>query len=119
MINWSRQMAIFGWFDTSEADQFAQAIADDLSGRIPANAGNGGKKLSLERLQNAQQAIIARAQAFARNHRLNWYSRAHLGNTFRWALSEKGYDKAFVDTWTHNLLVAISTAKSTQPPSQR
>lgn len=107
-------MPIFGWFNTAEADQFAKAIADDLMGRIPVSAGGGGKALSPERIRNAHQAIVARAQAFARSHKLSWYSRAHLGNTFRWVLSEKGYDKAFVDTWTHNLLVAVSTPKAGQ-----
>ena len=102
-------MPMFGWFNTSEADQFAKAIADDLMGRIPIPTGNGDRVISPERMRNAQQAIIARAQAFARTHKLNWYSKAHLGNTFRWILSEKGYDKVFVDTWTHNVLVAVST----------
>ena len=105
-------MLTFGWFDTAEADKFARAIADDLSGRIPAPTGSSGKVVTAERMHNAHQAIISRASAFARTHKLNWYTRAHLGNTFRWTLLEKGYDKAFVDTWTHNLLVAISASRN-------
>lgn len=104
-------MLLFGWFDTREADTFAKAIADDLMGRLPASVEDGGKKLTPERVHNAHQAIIARAGAFARDHKLNWYRKAHLGNTFRWVLLEKGYDKEFVDIWTHNLLVAVSVLK--------
>lgn len=104
-------MGIFSWFNTAEADKFARAIAGDLMGRIPAPSSGGTKAPTAERVRNAEQAIFARTQAFARNHKLNWYSKAHLGNTFRWVLVENGYDKLFVDTWTHNLLVAVSTSK--------
>ena len=104
-------MPMFGWFDTREADTFARAIADDLMGRLPVSAEESGKMITPERVNNAHQAISSRASAFARTHKLNWYTKAHLGNTFRWALLEKGYDKAFVDTWTHNLLVSVSLSK--------
>lgn len=105
-------MPLFGWFDTREADAFAKAIADDLMSRVPVAVESATKMLTPERIHNAHQAIIARASAFGRDHRLNWYRKAHLGNTFRWALVEKGYDKEFVDTWTHNLLVAVSVSRS-------
>jgi hypothetical protein len=104
-------MPLFGWFDTREADVFAKAIADDLMGRVPVSAVGATKSLTPERMHNAHQAIIARAGAFARDHKLNWYRKAHLGNTFRWTLVEQGYDKEFVETWTHNLLVAVSVSR--------
>lgn len=104
-------MAIFGWLDTTEADAFAKSVADDLAGRIPMPAGDSRKQITPERLRNTHEAIITRAAAFARNHKLNWYKKAHLGNTFRWVLLEKGYEKAFVETWTHNLMVAVSSTK--------
>lgn len=111
-------MGIFSWFDTAEADNFARAIADDLMGRMPLPAGGDARLPTAERVRNTEQAIFARAQSFARSHRLNWYTRAHLGNTFRWALLEKGYDKMFVDTWTHNLLVALSRSGDRPPVRQ-
>jgi hypothetical protein len=101
-------MSIFGWFDTNEVDAFAKAVADDLVGRIPATSEENRKEPTLERLHNANEAIISRASAFGRRHNLNWYKKAHLGNTFRWILLERGYDTKLVDTVTHNLLVAIS-----------
>lgn len=104
-------MSMFRWFDTREADTFAKAVADDLAGRIPAPMGEHQKKITPERMGNAHEAITARASAFGRVQKPNWYKKAHLGNTFRWALLEKGYDKEFADTWTHNLLVAISSTK--------
>jgi hypothetical protein len=79
-------MPIFGWFDTREADAFAEAIADDLTGRIPPPVGGRRKQLTADGVRNAHEAIIARASAFSRAHKLNWYKKAHLGNTFRWVL---------------------------------
>jgi hypothetical protein len=110
-------VGILNWFDTAEADKFARAIASDLMGRLPVASGSDVKAPTSERVRNTENAIFARAQAFARDHKLNWYSKAHLGNTFRWVLVEGGYDKLFVDTWTHNVLVALSTSK--QPPPAR
>ena len=104
-------MSIFGWFDTQEADTFAKSIADDLTGRIPLSVGESRKQVTPDRVRKTHEAFVGRAGAFARVHKINWYKRAHLGNTFRWVLLEKGYDKEFVDTWTHNLLVAVSRTK--------
>lgn len=106
-------MPLFGWFDKREADTFARAVADDLSGRIPPAAEDTKKKMTSDRVRNAHDAILSRANAFARTHRLNWYKKAHLGNTFRWVLLERGYDKEFVDAWTRNLLVALTNSKRT------
>jgi hypothetical protein len=105
-------MSVFGWFNTQEADQFAKAVVDDLAGRLPPSVDENRKKITADRVRNAHEAIIARAAAFARTHKLNWYKKAHLGNTFRWALLERGYDKEFVDTWTHNLLVAVANRQN-------
>jgi hypothetical protein len=104
-------MSIFSRFDTKEADTFAKSIAEDLMGRLPLHAAEGNKKITPERLHNTHQAISSRAGAFARAHKLNWYTKAHLGNTFRWILLEQGYDKEFVDAWTHNLLVSVTGVK--------
>jgi hypothetical protein len=94
--------------NTSDAEQFARALATDLMGRVPL-ATETQRPLTQERLKNAHEAIVARSAAYARTHKLNWLQKAKLGNTFRWQMLEKGYDKAFVDTWTHNVLVALAT----------
>ncbi len=107
-------MSLFAWFDTREAGAFAKAIAEDLMGRIPPSK-DGGNKATVERVRNTHQAIVSRASAFARGHRLNWYKKAYIGNTFKWVLAEKGYDKEFVDNWTRDLLVAVSLSKEKSP----
>lgn len=101
-------VAILEWFDTREAEQFARAVADDVTGRLPLPGDGRQNKITTVRLRNAHDAIMARAAAFGRTHKLNWYKKARLGNTFRWELLESGYDKAFVETWTQALLLAIN-----------
>jgi hypothetical protein len=108
---------MFKWFDTQDTDNFAKAMAEELMGRVPAAIAGGQKTVAETRLRNAHDAIIARAAAHARRHKLNWYQRARLGNTFRWLLLDKGYDKEFVDVWTHNMLVAV-TSPDVSTPSQ-
>lgn len=104
-------MGLFNWFNTSEVDEFAKAIAKDLVGRLPPVNSGGSKKVTPERVNNAREAVLARANAFARNHKINWYRKAHLGNTFKWELLNAGCDQEFADTWTYDLMVAISSRK--------
>lgn len=104
-------MAIIPWFDTKEVDQFARALAQDLVGRMPP--ANAGKKITPERLHNTRDAIVSRTAAFARTHKINWYKKAHLGNTFKWELQDAGYDQGFVDAITYDVVLALTPAKKT------
>jgi hypothetical protein len=104
-------MAILTWFDTSEVDEFARALAQDLIGRLPVNQPENGKKTTPERLRNTRDAILSRTAAFARTHNINWYKKAHLGNTFKWELRSAGYDQQFIDAMTYDVLVAITPVK--------
>ena len=104
-------MTLFDWFSTTEVDNFARALAKDLVGRLPPPIPDGGKRITPERVSNAREAIFARSAAFARAHPINWYRKAHLGNTFKWELLNAGCEQAFADSWTYDLLVVISSKK--------
>lgn len=104
-------MAILTWFDTNEVDEFARALAQDLIGRLPSAQFETGNKITPERLKNTREAILSRTSAFARTHRINWYKKAHLGNTFKWELRGAGYDQQFIDAITYDVLVAITPVK--------
>lgn len=105
-----RAMSILTWFDTKEVDEFARTLAGDLIGRFPPPPGPA-KKATPERMRNSHDAIVSRAAAFARMHKINWFKKAHLGNTFKWALLDAGYDQEFVDVMTHDLLLAITPVR--------
>ena len=104
-------MATIRWFNTKEVDEFARALAQDLIGRLPPPTAGTSKKFTPERLNNTRQALQARAMAFARTQKLNWYKKAHLANTFKWELREAGYEGKFVDAWTYDLMVSVSLKK--------
>ena len=109
--------AFFQWFDTVEIDEFARSIAADLVKRAPPGALDARDEKTAKRLRNTHQAVFSRAEQFARTHKLNIYKKARLGNQFRWALKEAGYPKAFVETWTYELitLIALKSATPREP----
>lgn len=110
-------MAIFQWFDTEEIDEFARSIVGELVKRVsPASLDARDEKMP-KRLRNTHHAIFSRAEQFARTHKLNIYKKARLGNQFRWALKEAGYPKAFVETWTYELITLVAL-KSVSPRPQ-
>jgi hypothetical protein len=105
-------MPLFAWFNTTEVDEFARALAIDLTGRLPPTGSEGYKKITPERIRNTREALFARAVAFARTHNVHWYRKAHLGNVFKWELLNAGYEKAFADALTYDLMVVIATKKT-------
>src|SRR6266849_2969724 len=107
-------MAIFQWFDTEEIDEFAQSIAAELVKRAPPAGLDAHDEKTSKRLRNTHHAVFSRAEQFARTHKLNIYKKARLGNQFRWALKEAGYPKAFVETWTYELITLVAL-RSTAP----
>jgi len=107
-------MAFFQWFDTAEIDEFARSIAAELVRRAPPAALDARDEKTAKRLRNTHQAVFSRAGQFARTHKLNIYKKARLGNQFRWALKEAGYSKAFVESWTYELITLVAL-KSTTP----
>ncbi len=110
-------MAILQWFDTEEIDEFARSIAAELVKRAPPAGLDAHDEKKSKRLRNTHHAVFSRAEQFARTHKLNIYKKARLGNQFRWALKEAGYPKAFVETWTYELitLVALKSAPPRAP----
>jgi hypothetical protein len=102
-------MGIRDWFSTKEIDELAAAIAAELVKRVPPTALDSRTKKAAERLRNTHDAIFARAGKYARTHRLNVYKRARLGNQFQWALKEAGYPPEFVESWTYELVILITT----------
>lgn len=104
-------MATLSWFNTKEVDAFARELAKDLIGRLPPSSAGSNKTITPERFRNTREAIISRTGAFARTHKINWYKKAHLGNTFKWELRGAGYDQQFIDAMTYDVLVAVTPVR--------
>lgn len=95
------------WFNTKEVDEFASTIIAELVKRVPPTAQNPEKKL-LEKLGKSHDVLLARAADFVSSRNLNIYQKARLGNRFKWGLTEAGYPKNFVDTWTYELVTFVT-----------
>ena len=89
---------IFGWFDA----RAAQAFGSDL--RAPSWRACRRMRMSERKFEMKAKSALTqlgrRIADFKREHRLNIYQKAKLGNSFKWVLKDAGYDSAYVDKLT-------------------
>lgn len=98
---------------SSEIDTFVTGLVEDLVKRYPPELDNNPSKLpSVNRLTRILEDTCQRAASFQSEKKLGVYGKAKLGNTFKWALTERKYTKKFVDLATEAIIVHIS--KNTQ-----
>lgn len=110
---------LLNWFKSDDVDEFADSIVADLQRRFPPSGLDAGAKKAPERMQKTHQAIFARIEAFARSADLNLYRKARLGNRVKWALTEAGYTKPFVDAFTHELVTVVTLAAANRAAPQK
>ena len=102
-------MVLFGMISSKEVDAFARELADDLASRYPPTLDQSNAAgLSEKRLSPILDEICNKALAFKNQHKLGVYKKARLGNTFRWALEERGYSRMFIETATEGLVVYLA-----------
>lgn len=88
---------------------FAKSLAQDIGKRYPpALDQQPGKRPSVNRLTRIMEDACTKAVTYQAEHRLGWLGKAKLGNTFRWELTEMGYQKDFVDFATEAVVVHLS-----------
>ena len=103
---------IFKWFDTKDVDALARRLVDDLVKRVPpANFGSGGRKAEAKK-DRTHDLVLREADEFAREHKLNVYTKARLANNFKWALLDAGYPKDFVEKMTIELAAVVARAET-------
>jgi hypothetical protein len=101
---------IFALFDTKEVDALAAGMARDLAKRVPpASVDAHGKKAEIKQ-KKTHDMVLRQAHDFARQHKLNLYTKARLANRFKWALLEAGYPETFVDAMTYELAAVVAAA---------
>jgi hypothetical protein len=100
------------WFDTKEVDALAKRMVDDMIKRIPpANFDSGGRKGEAKK-DRTHDLVLRQASEFARDHKLNVYTKARLANNFKWALLDAGYPKDFVERMTVELAAVVAGSDS-------
>ena len=103
---------ILKWLDTKDVDALAKRIVDDMIKRNPpAKFGSGSRKDEAKK-DRTHDLVLREASKFAREHKLNVYTKARLANNFKWALLDAGYPKDFVDRMTVELAAVVASAKT-------
>ena len=94
------------WFDASEAKEFGASLAHFYIERIPPG-DSGGKNKFLAKKQEVINKMFQQMARFKLDHKLNIYKKAQMGNAFKWALKDAGYNPAFVDQLTKELMLKL------------
>lgn len=97
---------MFGWFDAREAKQFGGSLAAFYIAQMPP-AGVLGEKKFAAKTQTLLRGMDGKVNAFKAAHRLNGYQKARLGNTFKWALKDAGYETTYIDQLTDWLITRL------------
>lgn len=95
---------MFNWFNAKAEKEFGLQLAEFVIKEMPAElAKKKQDKIVLKRQKVMQQAALMILE-FKREHRLNVYKKAQLGNSFRWRLLDEKFDSGVVSELT-NLVV--------------
>lgn len=97
---------IFGWFDARAAQALGGDLAQSFMKQVPADARLSDRKFEAK-AKSALKSIERGIADFKREHTLNAYQKAKLGNAFKWALKDGGYDAAYVDKLTDLLMLQL------------
>jgi hypothetical protein len=91
---------------------FGAQMADRIERQFPAATESKLVKAGARRrLEGVLNPIKEELETFQRTHRLGWIGKAKLANEFRWAMTEKGYSKEFVDALTEGVVSIVATVK--------
>ncbi len=97
---------MIGWLDARAAKEFGESLARFYAGKVPLDLKVTEKKFASRTGETLQKMELQIVQ-FKQNHKLNVYKTAQLGNAFKWALKDAGYDDAYIDRLTDWLVTKI------------
>lgn len=96
-------------FDTTATNEFADWIVAELKRAAPPDSVPHKKKHVI-RAREMDDNIARRVVEFSRTTRLNIFKKARLAARVREGMSAHGYPEAFVNSFSHELIVRIQTA---------
>jgi hypothetical protein len=97
---------MFGWLDARDAKKFGASLALYYISQMPADLKLSEKKFAAK-AESAMRTMTGKINDFKATNRLNGYKKAQLGNTFKWALRDAGYQPAYVDKLTDWLVMRL------------
>jgi len=104
-------MALLGFFNTRELEEFAAVLASDLARRFPPASEARTDPGAVHQIKVILEGLSARAVRYHEQHKLGVYRKAKLGNVFRWKLQELGYSSAFAERATKELITRLAVRK--------
>jgi hypothetical protein len=97
---------IFEWFDAKTAKDFGESLARFYVQRLPLDTKATQQEFG-SRTAEVLKMMESQVLQFKRQNKLNMYKTAQMGNAFKWALKDAGYDDAYVDRLTEWLVINI------------
>jgi hypothetical protein len=94
---------LFSWFNAKDAHQFGGELAQFFIARMPLDTTRKDKKFAVK-AQGVLSQLDLRVAQFKSTHKLNFYTRARLGNQFQWALKDAGYEESYIAELTEWLV---------------
>jgi hypothetical protein len=101
-------MALFGFLDTRELEDFGTVLANDLGRRFPPASEARTDPGAKYQLKVILEGLGARAVRFHIEKKLNVYKKAKLGNVFKWRLKELGYSNEFAERATKEIITRLA-----------
>ena len=101
-------MAIFGFMNTRELEEFASTLAVDLGRRFPPASEARTDPGAEQQFKIIIDGLATRAVRYHEQNRLGVYRKAKLGNVFRWKLKELGYSNDFVERATEVIVKRLA-----------
>ena len=102
---------MFKIFDTTQVEEFAKGLAEDLGRRFPPASESRTDPGAKHQVSVILEGLSARATRFSDQNKLGIYKKAKLANVFKWRLSELGYTATFVDTATKALATRVAASR--------
>ena len=99
---------MLSFFDASSAKDFGAGLARFYMEKMPLNLALKEKQFAVKSLKVIDQMDL-QVKTYRQKNKLNFYKTAQMGNAFKWALKDAGYDDAYVDKLTQWLVVAVKS----------
>ena len=98
-------MKILNKIFSNKHNDAADKLADDFIKKCPLEViSNLKMKKNKIKYNGALNHLYSDTKEYARNNKLNMYTKAKIGNRFMWRLKESGYDEAMVEKLTTDVL---------------
>lgn len=97
---------MFSFIDAGSAKEFGAGLARFYMERMPLNLVLKEKQFAAKSLKVLEQMEL-QVKTYRQKNKLNFYKVAQMGNAFKWALKDAGYDDVYIDKLTQWLVVAV------------